>query len=209
MPRSYNKKTALSKRQYAAVARVANKQIHKQSELKVFNGINASYIVRSTPSIVKIDPPAQGSGANSRDGDSIYMKSLAINASLSPDTVQNMTMRVILFQWLENDVTQPVATDILADTANFNQCLHSFYVTNPQKQFKVLDDRLVYFDSQNASNGKPYRVRVKAGDMAIRKPDFDAAAITGRGNFYFLLVSSSATDGTLRTPLSRLRYFDN
>ena len=165
--------------------------------------------IRTTANVQKINPPAQGNGSSSRDGDSIYIRSFSLNATLSPDNAQNTIQRVILFQWLENDATAPVVGDILEETGSAMGMLHSFYVTNPQKQFKVLDDRLVYHDSNNASNGKPYRVRVKSGDLAIRKPDYDAAAITGRGVLYLLLVGDSATDGTLQTPISRLRYFDN
>lgn len=211
MPRKNYKRrkvAPLSKRQYAAVARVANKQLYKNAELKVYDGVNSSFTIRTTANVQKINPPPQGDGSSDRDGDQIYIKSFALNATVSPDSSQNMQARILLVQWLENDSTAPVVGDVLAQTGSAQQMLNSFYVTNPQKQFKVLDDRLFFWDTNNTSTDRPYRVRVKAKDLAIRKPDFDAAAITGRGNLYFILIGDSATDGTLRTPVARLRYYD-
>lgn len=208
--RNFKSGPALSKRQYAAVAKVASKQVHKDAELKVFDGgLGTSLTIRTTALLQQILPPAQGVGATNRVGDSIYMKSLSINAAVSPDTDSNQMARIILFQWLENDTTAPVVGDILTSTGSATAMLHSFYVTNPMKKFKVLDDRLLYWDIQNSGTARPYRVKISSKDMAIRKPDFNAAATTGIGNFYLLLVNDSGTDGTFRTPLSRIRFYDN
>lgn len=210
MPRNYKRaKPALSKRQYRAVAQVANKQIHKMSELKVYNGLSSSVVSRWPATLTKINPPAQGDGQSDRDGDSIYIKSLAVNGMLSPETANHSTHRVMLIQWLEDDSTAPVLSDILTDVASSELAINSFYITNPQKQFKVLDDRLYFFDTNNSSALKPYRVRVKSRDIIKHKPDYNPAALTGTGNFYLITMSNSTTDGSMRTPLSRLRYFDN
>jgi len=198
-----------SAKEYAQVARIANKQIHKSAELKSYDGTNSSWVVSSTPNIKRIDPPPQGDGDGTRDGDKIYIKSFALNAMLSPDAIQSLVMRIICFQWLEDDTTPPVVGDILQSTGATNYLFNSFYKHNPQKQFKILDDRLVFWDTNNTSTAKPYRLRLKSGDIALRKPTYKAAALDGTGNIYFCVMSNDVTGGTMRNPLARLRYYDN
>ncbi len=210
----------LSKAQYKTVAKIANKQIHKMSELKTLDTNHGDQAIiplggapHAAATLEKITMPAQGSGDGTRDGDSLYLRSLSLNGTMKPAaTDKTQIIRLILVQFLDTDAGNvPDVSDILADvtTGNALESIHSFYVTDPPRKFKVLDDRIYYWDSNNVIAQKPYRVRIKARDLMIRKPQFTDGLVTGTGQIY-LFGMSEVSDGALIQQLqSRWRYFDN
>ncbi len=211
MPGKYRSKP-LSKAQYKQVAKIANKQIHRTSELKTLDNNVSAIAVNSTAAVTAIVPPAAGSSHSTRDGDSLYYKSLHLRGIVDCDAAQDLTMRVIVFQWMENDATAPVVADILQDTAA-GRNITSFYLKNPQKQFRIIDDSLYLWDSNVAQAPKVWSVVCKGRQFGRHKPDFDAGALTGNGNFYILTCSSTTAGagayGSLKSTVFRARFFDN
>ena len=99
------KRKPLSKAQYKAVAKVANKQIHKMSELHTLDDQPADVGMTTSGTPVLVAFPVQGDGSNQRIGDSIYLKSLQCRYMLSNESDVDLACRVIFFQWMEPDST--------------------------------------------------------------------------------------------------------
>ena len=117
--------------------------------------------------------PVQGAGANQRQGDSIYLHSYSLRGFVDCGSTQNNIMRIITFQWLEDDnVTTPNSDDVLADTTVGN-ILTSHYVVNPPKRFKILDDSVYTWDSNTASAPKPWSVQIRGRDFASHDRDWE------------------------------------
>ena len=166
--RRYNKRKPLTKQQYKQVAKIANKQIHKQSELKVVDA-NFSTAVAVAPADgatgirQRLSLNTQGDSRSQREGDSIYLKNLSIRGWVDNGSSTNILIyRMILVQWLEfddsTDGRPPELGDILRNpdgSTNSMYPINSPYVTHPVYSFKILDDRTYAWDSNNASAPKP------------------------------------------------------
>ena len=107
--RRYNKRKPLTKQQYKQVAKIANKQIHKQSELKVVDA-NFSTAVAVAPADgatgirQRLSLNTQGDSRSQQEGDSIYLKNLSIRGWVDNGSSTNILIyRMILVQWLEFD----------------------------------------------------------------------------------------------------------
>jgi len=144
----YIKKKPLSKAEYKAVARIATKQIHKHAELKRVNTSLANYNVRDLNVIpnpfVRVTFPtrgASGPGANERDGDEVFLRSVNLRCILDCDNDQAMSMRCIVLQWLEDDAISPPTIDKVlengAGTAG-PTAINSYYKIKPDYRFKIL-----------------------------------------------------------------------
>ncbi len=222
MPKHYRRKNGrkpLTKMQYKQVAKIANKQIHKMSELKCLDGTPFDVSAVLAPADfftgirTKITMPAQGDGDGTRDGDSIYLRSLSINSWVDCSTTQDLLFRAILVQFAEDDATAPLLDEIL-DQANGasvpKRPMTSHYVCQPKTRWKILDDRFLSFNANAADVNKPYRVRLKTSDFLIKKPQFNAAALTGTGQIYLYIFADAAVAGAQFNQVQvRYRYFDN
>lgn len=205
----------LSHRQVKAVSKIANKQIHKMSELKTLDEAPVDKVSSTTAYTVDklVTPPVVGTGQDNRLGGSIYLKSVTCRAIADCATANATSMRVIVFQWLESDNATgspapgraPVAGDILEFTGSGGG-LTSFYKKNPQNKFKILNDQLLHWDSNAQNAPKTWGVKISAGMMGRRKPDFDGAA-TSNGNFYIMYISDNG--GKLAHLSIRTRFYDN
>ncbi len=222
MPKHYRRKNGrkpLTKMQYKQVAKIANKQIHKMSELKCLDvaPFDISAVLAPADFFTgirfKITMPAQGDGDGTRDGDSIYLRSLSINSWVDCSTVTDILFRAILVQFAEDDTVTPLLSEIL-DNANGASTpkdpMSSHYVCQPKTRWKILDDRFISFNANASDVNKPYRVRLKTQDFLIKKPQMNAAALTGTGQIYLFVFADAASAGAQFNRVNaRYRYFDN
>lgn len=206
-PRRKNyRKKPLSKAQYKQVAKIANKQIHKQAELKCLTNYPSNLTLsHSAPTITQWLPfPAEGTAADERIGDSIYIRGFQTRGILDCQTDQALVARLILIQWLEDDTVAPVLGDIFDSGAKY---LTAPYKPNPTKQYKVLSDRLYMWDSNVTNAPKLWSIDVKK--FGRYKVDYKAAGYTN-GNFYLIhYTDAPSAIGQMSSIVTRLRYYDN
>lgn len=203
MPRKFAKKNTVKK----LVSRV--RALEKAPELKVLDAGYGNISANATAGLTftKINPPAQGDAAGQRDGDQLLLKSISLRGEWDCQTTQTNRMRVLVLQWLEDDaVTAPSAVQILQDITGGEE-LNSFYRVRPGHKFKVLMDKRIYYDSNNASSNKPFVFSVGEKKLKIAKQAFNAGAITGVGNVY-LLTMGMGVDGRITNVVARTRYTD-
>lgn len=214
MPLPRQKKTVsgyakpLSKTQYKAVAKIANKAVLKRAEKKILDTDVGNLAANTTTGVVvtKVTPPSQGDSASSRDGDQIYVNSLHFRSMLNCQANQNNEMRLIIIQWLEDDAdATPVLGDILQNTGDL---VSSMYVVNPARRYKILHDKCYMFDTNNGSVRRRIDVYIPGKKMALRKLSFNPAAATGVGQFY-IITGGHQAQGNFDSTLTRLRYHDN
>lgn len=205
----------LSKRQYVAVKRVANKQIHKLSELKTLDDTPATVQAGSPTAssmFAKIAMPVQGLASDERIGDSIYFKKIALRSILTNDSEVDLSARVVVCQTMDNDNTYLRYSDVFQDPVTAgNNSINSFYVTNPTRKFKIIHDSVHHWDSNPTSQGhRSLNVNISGKQLKIHKPDFDQPA-TGNctGQLWYTMFSNTATKGNMAGLQTRVRYFDN
>lgn len=203
----------LTKNQYKTVAKIANKQIYKNQELKVLDSTPAGFAATDQGDLagLKITYPVQGVQSDQRIGDSIYLRQVSLRGLVNCGSDQNNVLRVITVQWLEDDNTVACTLGkILADTTVGN-ILTSHYKVNPQYRFKIIDDSEYFWDSNTASAPKPWSVNIKGRMFARHKPDFQGtASVNSNGSIYVFVICD-----TIGSPISqlhamhnRVRYFD-
>ncbi len=198
----------LTKGQYRTVKKIANKQIHKMSELHTIDEAPVAKAMTTlaleTPSAIKF--PVQGLKSSERIGDSIYLRSVNFRSILNNESDVDLVARVCFFQWMEPS-EDPVVADIFANVAR----LTSPYKTNPQKKFKILHDSFHVWDSNANSKGKRLvNLTFKGKDFTIHKPDFEAiASEVATGRIWYFIASDTADTGVIDEMYTRVRYFDN
>lgn len=203
----------LSKPQVKAVRKIANSQINKISELKFKDTSDAAdRLSYDSPTINLVDMPAQGDGQSSRDGDSIWLKNYLLRLRVlrpAQASAVSATYRVMVVQWLEDNATAtPTLADILQDATTDELCLISPYKVDEKKKFRVIFD----VTGTVKDDSGPVRHYSKFLKPAKRKMQFNAAAVTGVGNFYLIGISSETNasgNGPLLYSYHRLRYLDN
>lgn len=131
----------------------------------------------------------QGDTDASRDGDSLIPRKLILRGAFAQNVVPNVvdTVRIIVFQWLEDNQLTPTPTtgDILAVSTAFGTYTH-----DRRKCFKVLDDTVVVL-APGAGNG-PSSTFVRVIPLRKTPMQFESAGITGFGQIYTCLLYASA-----------------
>lgn len=201
---AYSRKP-LSKAQVGAVAKVVKSQLNKVSEKKYKTTELANIDADSTPVVTLINPPAQGDGQNSRDGDSLYITSLSGKIRVEVGAT-NTHVRLILIQWFEdNNVDVPVAADILEDLTTPE--LAQYNIDNKRK-FRVLYDRSFLNNSGAVNTLHLSNFMLSGNKIPMKKMQFNAGATTGVGQFYLLSMGSSADATDTYSAYIRMRYRD-
>lgn len=206
--RNYKNKKPLNRAQYRAVAKVANKQIHKASELHTVDeqpvAKAMTTLALETPSVIKF--PVQGLGSDARIGDSIYLRSVNFRCFLQNESDVDLASRVVFFQWME-PAADPTPGDIFANT----NVLTSPYLVNPPKKFKIMHDSMHVWDSNPASVGRRYmNLTFRGKDFTIHKPDFAVTSSeSATGRIWYIIASNNVNTGIIESIHTRVRYYDN
>lgn len=192
----------LSKRQVKAVSKIANKQIHKMSELKILDEEPANLTATATQQLLKITPPAVGTGVDQRVGGNIYLRGYKLRGIVDCNTATATSLRVIVFQWLEPDAAAAPLTTELVESVRFM----TFYKKNPQKHFKIINDQVFHWDSNVVQAPKTWTCDIPSSALGRRKPEYDGAT-TGNGNIYVYYHSDNGAE--IRSLVFRTRFYDN
>jgi len=122
----------------ASFKRFARKVVNTVAEKKYFApGANVDTSVDIAGYIFSMSEIAQGDTDITRDGDQIYLRSITYSVTAQNNiSFQNQGyVRVIIFQWLEYDVTAPAVQDVL-----HNVVWDSMYSHDTRYSFRVLKD---------------------------------------------------------------------
>lgn len=210
----YRRRRPLNKAQYRQVAKIANKQIHKASELKTKDS-NDTAINTTTPSasdtFVKVSFPVQGLSNDERIGDSIYLRKVNLRAFVENELDEDLAMRVIVCQTYDNNPSALEYQEILETPGSAGSSINSFYITDPARKFKILHDAVHHWDSNPNSKGRrQLNLTFKGKQLGIHKPDFDQAASGNcTGQIWYTAFSNTADKGGLTAIQTRVRYYDN
>lgn len=162
-----------------------------------YAGIECAY---DTP-LAKIDMPAQGDSALSRDGDRIFVDYIKLQGIIVKQADNgDEPVRLCVFRWnMDDGITVPVLGDVL-DTATWGSgtAVQCPYVQQRalRRKFNILYDRVLYVRQPNGAtfNG----VRIFKMHLRVKKNLlFQAGAQTGIGQYYMFAVTNSATASTV------------
>lgn len=174
--KKYRRRTRVSKPFYRKVKRVFN----SIAEKKYYPYDNTS-TVSTTGNMLFLSSIPQGDTDTTRDGDSIYIRSIQINFTVAYADAYNQ-LRFILFQWLPQ--TTPTLADIL---------LHPTYPTisvfnhDSRRNYRILKDRRCIVDADDPT----CMLKIYSYNKFIRKIQYTGGTTVGNNNIYCLAVSDS------------------
>jgi len=162
--------------------------LYKNLELKSFD-VGGNPTVSSAPSITKWFSIPQGTGNSQRIANEITASHIMLSYSCLVGDAQN-TIRFILFQWHDDDLSAtPTAADILF-LASSNDYTNAMYSFDNRDKFKILYDKRHRVEASGPGSvalAKNYRVKVPHKTISYN----GGGALTGKNMIYQLLVSDS------------------
>lgn len=185
-----------------AVDKAQNRKLSRITRMINTEDRWANYVLNLTSvdnvgTVYAISMPSQGDTYNARQGDSISWLSITGKVSAIHGDTTNL-VRFIIFQWIpDNNIDAPSVLKILQTSSPM-----SMYVgtKNQRAKFRVLKDVLHNVSAQGSPQTL-HRVAISGSKMFATK--FNAAATTGKGIPYILVISDSgaATHPTISTDL--------
>ncbi len=206
-----------------ATKRFVRKTIKGFHEKKFFIKV-ISYQASSdaTTSVLSLSDITQGDTDSTRDGDSCKLTSLSINGRITnPDASTGAGYRMIVFQWLGQDV--PTAVEVLGVSGaayDADSWVQEHYNHDHRRQFRILYDKLGQLGPQTpTTNGmsfqKLFRIRINLGKLAVKKKaknyiTFQAGGTVGTGKLYLIAISDLlvAEDNPVIVAEAKLNFMD-
>lgn len=175
----------LTKRQVAAVSKIANRKISSRAEKKYYDRALTGQAYDWAGSIVSLTNIPQGDTDVTRDGDQVYLRSIRMSGDIVIGDTTNVA-RLIIFQWYQ-DAT-PAYTDVLSSVYQGTvNAVNSPYHHDGRRQFRVLYDKRFVMDSDDGI------VLFDTGYLrpAKRKINFNAGGTDGENEIFMLALSDS------------------
>lgn len=152
--RRFRGRGALNKKQRKQVKALAEQVIEKKAEIKHHDTVgNILTLQWASPSIFDITQISQSFSDTSRVGDSFELKSIHFRGMLglgvSPQfeaTRLSTVIRMIMFQWKEDNNTAPTQGDILQNVSSNLYSVYSQYKLDKNKKYNILYDEIFKFD---------------------------------------------------------------
>lgn len=196
-------KGKLTKSQAVAVKRMISSNDNKKHEVKYFD-----LEVDSSPdysgAVVDLMAISNGDTDITRDGDSIYIKSVQwrfVNALADSYNI----VRMLFFQY--NQDNTPTVDDILSPTWTGDPMgVHSPYRHDTKSTYKILSDRTVLLDADDAT--ALTTGYLKSG-FRTRKVQYIGGTTTGINKIWLLVITDSSSVANPSTKgVVRLRFSD-
>jgi len=133
---------------------------------------------------------AIGTNELSRLGNRVHVRHLRIAYQLVLGSATNNMIRVVLFKWRPDTISDPPGTnELLTDTgSNVRQCLSPYLVQNPSR-FKVLYDHLHALDVYH-----PNVIRIDEIKLNVECSFSNNGVTTGQNHIYMLYMSDSTVN---------------
>lgn len=195
MPRTMRKRGSDKRRggKYTALPKQWTTRLH-QPELKIFTTqfTSVNSFGGATALLNSWSAVSQGVSSIERVGQKIQPAKFEahVNLGLSAGLTGGRFVRVLFFQWFEDDnVLIPTAVDILQDTASGAELVNSPFKRTARRLFKILyDNTFVLYD---AAPAKRTIVSRSHSQMTPITYSNDGTAIGGVSQIYSLVCSDS------------------
>lgn len=212
-----------------AVDKEINKKLKVLPEIKGVD-LTASnvQIKNTTPALALLTVIDQGTDINQRVGDKVKLQDITFNAILSgglnstsgAGSVYSNSVRIIVFQDMNDDSTAPVIADVLQ--ASTNTVSHMGWLPqNVSKRFRFIYDKLLQVNKIDNSTATSTAVVTYTSDsyrvLRFHKKLSKYSACTwygnangniSKGHLYLLLLGDSNTDFPTINYSFRTRYRD-
>lgn len=174
--------------------------------------VYSSATVNTTPTISLLNGLTKGDDIGNRDGRSILMKSLNLQATIivNASTTIGSFVRCMVFIDKSPSGVSPTYTEIL-DTSTITQPILAQRNLNFRKRFVILRDQLIEVSPGSGGKGLYCFNYYKKLAMHTIYDASDAGDITDISNnaLYFLTVSNEGVNTPTVTLCSRVRFLDN
>lgn len=199
---SRKSKPSLSRGQVKQMNSIASKAISRRAEKKYYLHSNGSSSISDTGYIWPLSDVPQGDTDQTRNGDSLYLRTVRILGDVRAGDTTN-ACRVIVFQWLDDST--PTVASVLQTTSGVT-AVFSPYLHDQRKKFRIMYDKMFVV----AANGNDAKVfDTKYLRPPIKKVAFTAATTTGSNKIFLLLISdSTAVTHPALTHYSKVTYDD-
>lgn len=166
----------------------------------------------TTANVFLLNGIANGDTSQTRNGNSIKPKALAVNMMTKQDGAQSSRIRLLVVRDKDSSGTAPTITEVLTT----NQVLSHYNIETDQNRFDILRDDLFVMNGDAAGAGEQTSNTqvVKRFNVPVSKHmKFDGSAATSVswGALYAMVISDHAAGAT--APLfdwnSQLKYIDN
>jgi len=162
--------------------------------LHYFDSTPTTATVTTTPAVVSLFAPAQGTAATQRTTDTVYLDKMYLNYLVSMTNADfYSSIRMIIFQWIPNNtLIVPTAFEILQTVVNN---VYSFYDWQYSNQYRILYDK-IHFLTGSATQPTTGSSQGYLGEIdlskALKKVEFATGATTASNTIYALYMSDSA-----------------
>lgn len=174
--------------------------------------VYGSSTVNTTPTLYLLNGLTKGDDIGNRDGRSILMKSLNLQATVTvhASTTIGSYVRCMVFIDKNPSGVAPTYTELL-DIATITQPILAQRNLNFRKRFVILRDQLIDVSPGSGGKGLYTFNYYKKLQMHTIYDASDAGDITDISNnaLYFITVSNEGTNVPTVTVASRVRFLDN
>lgn len=226
MPRNYRRKEgpfAYRKRVYGSAAKLAAHDAQKalaiakataklvNVEYKSFDQLDEGNLTNLTNSLpFCLSNITQGDTAQTRDGNSVRLKSLRVNwnAVINGSGSSNQPVRSLIFIDWQNQGADPSISDVIEDvgTGSSNKMTSLPAILQDPGRFQILYDK-VHNLSANA-NGYMQKEYYKEFNHHLKFEGTGAGA-QRKGSIWMVLMTNATSNTPSATVQSRIRFLDN
>lgn len=180
-------------RQRKPIGKKILKVLHTLAERKHYPYYSNAIDVVDTGTFSKMTGVPQGTTDVTRIGDRLEISNLKVRYDIKP-AVTEANLRVIVFQYLEDDATAPVLGSVL-ETGVVNAFANWDEVRS--NKVKIMYDRMLRVPASSDADvfAKETRLNFYGKKVPRKFIQFDNATSTGNNHVYCLLLSDKATTG--------------
>lgn len=183
---------------------IANRQATKRLEKK-YHLVGSSQDIDYSGSVFALSTITQGDTDLTRDGDSLYLRSINLKGCCQLDVLATSAIvRIMVVQWFDDST--PAVSDILSGSyLGTVNAPSSSYFHDQRNKFRVLYDRRVLL---NDGNTECQIFDTKYLKPSKRKIHFTAGTTTGSNKLWLVAVSDSISNLPTMNYVSRITFND-
>lgn len=184
------RRKGLSPSSMSAVKSVVSREISRRAEKKYHLDSETGTNITSAGAVYDLSAVAQGDTDTTRDGDSLYVRSVRVKGFVTNKGGAPSHTRVILFQWFD-DSTPTASNVLIAGYLSTALAPVSLYHHDQRKKYNVLYDRLINSDYNGGSEAPLFDTGYKMPKR--KKISYTSAATTGNAKLWLLIVNDIGT----------------
>jgi len=212
----------MTRGQAQQVSMMIDRKLNRRVELKYEVFGSQPSINSTTPYVASITDISQGDTDTDRNGDRINYRGLEIRQRVAVNPSQTlaagMVVRRVIFQWLPNDATPPIPSNVLlADPFTGTVQVVSTYNHDGRDQYRILNDETWYHAgglvgagvAQLTGTSGGYEHKIISVGSIIKHVQYSASGVTGTNKLYIMyLTDMTASFAPLVWFNAKLTYED-